>query len=64
MAHGIGLAVRPKDRLVFDFDFYRINWDDFILRDAYGNESDPFTGLPKGQISLRSTYHIRLGIFY
>lgn len=64
MAYGIGLAVKPTDRLVFDLDVYRIDWDDFILRDAYGNESDPVTGLPKGQSPLKPTYHVRLGAEY
>ena len=64
IAYGIGLAVKPTDRLAFDLDIYRIEWDDFVLRDAFGNESNPITGLPKAESDIKPTYHIRLGAEY
>ena len=63
-AYGLGLAVKPSDRLIFDLDIYRIEWDDFVLCDASGNETYPITGDKKTESSLKPTHHIRLGCEY
>jgi long-subunit fatty acid transport protein len=61
LSYGIGLAVRPSDRLTFDLDFYRIEWDGYVLYDAGGREIDPITSLPKKESSIKPTHHIRFG---
>lgn len=60
-AYGIGLAIKPTDRLIFDLDIYRMEWDDYVIIDPSGNKMDPITGLPKGESSIKPTHHIRLG---
>ena len=63
-AYGIGLAIKPSDRLIFDLDIYRIEWDDYVLCDASGNKINPITRDPKSESSLKATHHIRLGCEY
>ena len=64
MSYGIGLAYRFSDQLTVSADFYRTEWDDFVLTDAKGNKTSPITGLPESQSDVDATHQVRLGAEY
>ncbi|MEW6379904.1 MAG: hypothetical protein AB1611_09900 [bacterium] len=61
LSYGLGLAVRPSDRLIFDLDLARTEWNGYVLRDAEGRKIDPVTCKPKEQSSIKPTHQVRLG---
>lgn len=44
-----------------DFDVYRTEWDDYILHDATGNETNPITGKKKDESSIDPATQVRFG---
>lgn len=61
LSYGLGLAVRPFDRLIFDLDIARTEWNGYVLRDAEGHRIDPVTCMPKEHSSIKPTHQVRLG---
>ena len=64
MSYGIGLAFRYSDALTVSADLYRTEWQDFVLKDAKGNETSPITGLDVNTSHIDPTHQIRLGAEY
>ena len=64
MSYGIGVAYRFSDTLTTSLDLYRIEWDDFLLRDENGNEISPITGEPAGESDIDPKNQVRMGIEY
>jgi long-subunit fatty acid transport protein len=64
LSYGIGLAVRPSDRLIFDLDIYRTEWNGYVLEDDAGHRIDPITCLPKEESRIEPTHQVRLGSEY
>ncbi|MCP4348498.1 MAG: hypothetical protein GY795_23690 [Desulfobacterales bacterium] len=62
MSYGIGFAYRFSDRFTASVDIYRTEWDDFVLKDAYGNETSPVTGGPASDI--KPAFQTRTGAEY
>lgn len=61
LSYGLGLAFRPSDRLIFDLDLARAEWNGYVLQDAEGRKIDPISCLPKEQSSIKPTHQVRLG---
>ena len=62
---GIGVAMKPTDRFIIDFDIYMTKWNDYALIDSSGDEINPITGeLKEDGDSIDSTFHLRLGAEY
>jgi long-subunit fatty acid transport protein len=64
MSYGIGLAYRFSDNLTFSADIYKTHWQDFIQRDAEGNEISPITGTLTSNADIDPTHQVRLGAEY
>ena len=64
MSYGIGLSYRFSDQWTAAIDIYRTEWDDFILRDAAGNETSPINNKPKGEAGIDPTMQLRTGFEY
>jgi len=64
MSYGIGFAYRFSDRLTASFDIYRIEWDDFLLRNENGKEISPITGEPADESDINPMNQVRLGAEY
>jgi hypothetical protein len=45
-------------------DIYRTEWDDYILKDADGNEISLITGGPADEADVQPTHQVRLGTEY
>jgi len=61
MSYGLGVAFRANDRLTFDLDVYRTQWDDYVLHDADGNELNPITGKLQIDSHVSPTTQVRVG---
>jgi long-subunit fatty acid transport protein len=61
MSYGLGLAFRANDRLTFDLDVYRTEWDDYVLHDGDGNELNPITGKLQRDSDVSATTQVRVG---
>ncbi len=64
MSYGFGLAYRFSDRLTVSADFYRTEWDDFVLTDAQGQESSPISKLPVAKSDVSASNQVHLGMEY
>jgi len=64
MSYGIGISYKVSDHLLVAADFYRTEWDDFILRDWEGNEKSPITNKPPDESDVSPTHQVRLGSEY
>jgi long-subunit fatty acid transport protein len=61
MSYGLGIALRPSDRLTFDLDVYRTEWGDYVLHDADGYELNPITGKLRKDSAVSATTQVRIG---
>jgi long-subunit fatty acid transport protein len=61
MSYGMGVAFRANDRLTFDLDVYRTEWEDYVLHDADGNELNPITGKLQIDSHISPTTQVRIG---
>lgn len=60
-SYGIGLAWRFSDAFSMDLDVYRTDWQDYLIRQADGNELSPITGQNPSLSDTRPTHQVRLG---
>ncbi|QTA92268.1 OmpP1/FadL family transporter [Desulfonema magnum] len=65
MSYGIGIAYRHSDRLTIAADFYRTEWDDFIIHnEEKQEEKSAVTGLDIDECDVDPTHQIRVGVEY
>jgi len=64
MSYGIGFFYRFSDALWLSLDIYRTEWDDFVFRDAEGNETSPITGKSPETSDIDPTHQVRMGFEY
>lgn len=64
MSYGVGVSYRFSDKLTIAADIYRTEWQDFVLMDADGKETDPITGKSIHESDIDPTYQVRLGAEY
>jgi hypothetical protein len=64
MSYGLGVAYRFSDEFTSSLDVYLTHWQDFVLKDARGNETSPVTGKPVGESDISPTVQVRLGSEY
>lgn len=64
MSYGIGLSYRFSDRLTVAIDIYRTEWDEYVLRDADGNEVSPVNNKPTDEAEIDPTNQVRIGCEY
>lgn len=64
MSYGFGLAYRFSDRLTLSADFYRTEWQDFVLTTSKGTEFSALSGLPKAQSDVDPTNQVHVGVEY
>lgn len=64
MSYGLGMAYRFSDTLSVSLDFYRTEWDDYVLTDSDGNEISPITGQSLSETDIKPTNQVRLGTEY
>jgi len=61
LSYGIGFAYRFSDILTLSLDLYQTRWDDFILKNADGNEISPITGKSADESDIDPTVQVRMG---
>lgn len=61
MSYGIGIFYKASDQLFLAADFYRTEWDDFILTDWDDNEKSPITNKHPDESDISPTHQVRLG---
>lgn len=64
MSYGMGISYRFSDRFTLSGDFYRTQWNDFVLTDSQGNRISPVTGRSAEESQISATNQIRLGVEY
>ncbi len=64
MSFGVGFAYRFSDAFTASLDFYRTEWDDFVLTNAKGEEKSPITGKPPAESDIDPTHQVRMGAEY
>lgn len=67
MSYGIGFSYRfpgRMNKLRIAADFYRTEWDDFILTDASGKQTSLITGKSPEESDIDPTHQVRLGAEY
>jgi long-subunit fatty acid transport protein len=64
MSYGIGISYRFSKRFTAAIDFYRTEWDDFVLTDENGNKTSPITGRPLADSGIDATHQLRMGCEY
>jgi len=64
MSYGIGVAYRFSDVLTVSADFYRTEWQDFVLEDSEGNKTSPISNKPIDDSDIDATCQARSGIEY
>jgi long-subunit fatty acid transport protein len=60
-SYGIGLAYRFSDEFTIDLDFYRTDWQDYVITQADGREISPITGQDPNLSDTQPTHQIRVG---
>ncbi len=63
-SYGLGLACRFSDEFSMAIDIYRTNWQDFLLRQANGNEISLITGQERSKSNTKPTHQVRIGTEY
>lgn len=61
MSYGIGLAWRFSDQLTVSADFYRTEWEDFVLTDSKGKQKSPITNESPRKSDIDATNQVRVG---
>lgn len=64
LSFGLGLAWQITRTMRVALDVYRTEWDDFVLRDASGNETSPITGTSLDEADIGPTHQVRVGFEY
>jgi long-subunit fatty acid transport protein len=64
MSYGLGLAYRFSDRFTVSADFYRTEWENFILTDSEGLKTSPISKLPLAKSDINATNQFHLGAEY
>ena len=64
MSYGFGLAYRFCDQFTISADFFRTEWQNFILQRMNGDRISPISNLPEADSDVGATEQIRLGAEY
>lgn len=60
-SYGIGLAWRFSDTFTADLDFYRTDWQRYVITQADGRKISPFNGEEISETDTQPTHQIRIG---
>ncbi len=61
-SYGVGFSYRSSDKCIFALDFYRTEWDDYLIIEENGTKRSPITGKSEGESDIKPTHQIRFGV--
>ncbi len=64
ISYGIGFSYRPSDQINLSADIYKTQWQDFIIKDEYGNKISYITGKSSDESDIDPTIQFRMGAEY
>jgi len=64
ISYGIGFSYRPSDQINLSADIYKTQWQDFIIKDEYGNKISYITGKSSDESEIDPTIQFRTGAEY